>query len=91
VGNCGQCIRIHIKKISATFDTGPGGGGSADIKEIRAISIRKKIVPNVFIWLYYNFCAEYSRKPDDIDDLCLGLTCLRAKQKIQELSGEDNA
>lgn len=45
-------------------------------------------LPNVFLWLYYNYCAEYKKEPVDLDDLSDGLLCIRAKQKIQEIYNE---
>lgn len=43
------------------------------------------MVPNRLLWLYYNFCETYGRKPDDIEDMCDGLLVMRAKAAVEEI------
>lgn len=45
-------------------------------------------MPNGLVWLYYQFCSEYARKPDDIDDMCDGLLCMWAKGEIEKIYAE---
>lgn len=83
---------LRIKKIVASFGSPDEGGSAAgDIKAIRAKNAIKRIAKNRFLWLYYTFCAEYKRMPVDIDDMCDGLICIRAKNKVQEIYGEVDA
>ena len=88
MGSRRHSLRICAKKISAAFDTSPGEGGNADIKGVRARNAVKRFMRNGFLWLYYNFCGEYARQPVDLDDMCDGLLCLRAKNRIQEIYNE---
>ena len=48
----------------------------------------RRTVRSGFLWLFYNFCGEYKRLPSDLDDMCDGLRCLRAKSRIQEIYNE---
>ena len=43
----------------------------------------KRLCPNGYLWLYYDFTREYARKPDDLDDMLEGLSCLWAREEIE--------
>lgn len=45
----------------------------------------KRLCPNGYLWLYYDFNREYARKPDDLDDMLEGLSCLWARNEIEEV------
>lgn len=55
------------------------------IKEIRANRVLERLCPNSYLWLYYNFSREYARAPVDLEDFLDGLSCIRAKQEIEEI------
>lgn len=55
------------------------------IKDIRADRVIERLCPNGYLWLYYNFSREYSRAPVDLEDFLDGLSCIRAKQEIEEI------
>ena len=52
---------------------------------MKAQRIIQRHCPNGYLWLYYQFTREYSRKPDDLDDMLDGLSCLRARSEIIEV------
>ena len=60
------------------------------IKEARADRVLERLCPNSYLWLFYNFSREYARVPVDLDDFLDGLSCMRAKQEIEEIYGERN-
>ncbi len=55
------------------------------IKEMRADRVIQRLCPNSYLWLYYNFSREYAREPVDMEDFIDGLSCIRAKQEIEEI------
>lgn len=55
------------------------------IKEMRADRVLQRLCPNSYLWLYYNFSREYARPPVDLEDFLDGLSCIRAKQEIEEI------
>jgi N6-adenosine-specific RNA methylase IME4 len=56
---------------------------------MRAQRIIQRRCPNGYLWLYYQFTREYARKPDDLEDMLDGLSCLRAKTEIEELYAKE--
>lgn len=40
------------------------------------------------LWLYYQFMSEYKTRPADIDDMIAGLSCLWARNEIEEVVRE---
>lgn len=55
------------------------------IKEMRAERVLQRLCPNNYLWLFYNFSREYARVPVDLEDFLDGLSCMRAKQEIEEI------
>ena len=49
----------------------------------------KRLCPNGYLWLYYNFNREYARKPDDLEDMLAGLSCLWARNEIEEIYAKE--
>lgn len=43
------------------------------------------MMPNFYLWLFYSFCDEYKRRPNDIDDMLDGLLCMWAKREMEEI------
>lgn len=41
------------------------------------------------MWFYYSYNSEYKRKPDDLEDLLDGLICIRAKNELERIDGEN--
>lgn len=39
--------------------------------------------------MFYSFCSEYARTPADLDDLCGGILCMRARSRIHEIYTEE--
>ena len=56
---------------------------------MRAQRIIQRRCPNGYLWLYYQFTREYARKPDDLEEMLDGLSCLRAKTEIEELYAKE--
>ena len=45
----------------------------------------KRLCPNGFLRLFYDFNREYSRMPIDLDDMLDGYSCMRAYSEIREI------
>jgi hypothetical protein len=49
----------------------------------------QRLSPNGYLWLYFNFCREYARPPADLDEMLDGLSCIRARQEIEEIYAKE--